>query len=98
MRVDFHNTHIVTTRYKDYHCDPDPRDLQQGNDRRRFSRVLSGLWCFEGFFFLSLFFKVLAVRFRCVVQNKLRVVLGTIALFLSGPAAAVAAEPTRWST
>lgn len=81
MRVDFHNTHIVTTRYKDYHCDPAPRDLQQGNDRRRFSRVLLGLWCFEVFFS---FFKVLAVRFRCVVQNKLRVVLGTIAHFFRG--------------
>lgn len=51
MRVDFHNSHIVTTRYKDYYFLSASRNLQQGKERSRSVRVSAGLLVLEGFFF-----------------------------------------------
>lgn len=45
MRVDFHNSHIVTTRYKDYYFVSASRNLQQGNEMQSFyvfCRVFGG--------------------------------------------------------
>lgn len=67
MRVDFHNSHIVTTRFKDYYFASASRNLRQGNECSLFMRFVGSLMVRRGF-------KVLNVLYRCVIQNKLRVV------------------------
>lgn len=81
MQADFHNSHIVTTRCKDHHFPSTSRNLRKGNESFVFDALRD--------------LGVSVVFFKCVIQNKLRVVSEQL-LFL-GPAAGPAeAEP--WVT
>lgn len=61
MRVHFHNSHIVTTRYKDYYFVSASRNLQQGNERSRFYVFL---WFFEALCGFKVFAVCSVVSFK----------------------------------
>lgn len=68
MRLDFHNSHIVTTRCEDYCPVSASHNFQQGNGRSTFT-------CFLGCFMVGKIFLNNKIRiYRRLIQNKLRVV------------------------
>lgn len=64
MRVDFHNSHIVTTRYKDYYFNQLHATCNKVNNAAAFYMFYRIFGALGGF-------KVLAGLFKCVIQNKL---------------------------